>query len=143
MNNFQNLLKIRGSFHPKEGFESLVFTSTIGTPQQHISVQKVLNRIVEKINEEKMKKVSENGNSPFFMEHINLHALRHSFATRCFEADIPAKTVQMLLGHSAIKITLDLYTHVSESKKIKDIQKLEHVFSLNGKLMELTEKKTV
>jgi integrase len=42
----------------------------------------------------------------------NVHALRHTFATRALEAGIPVKVVSQILGHSSIQITLDTYSHV-------------------------------
>jgi integrase len=42
----------------------------------------------------------------------NVHALRHTFATRALEAGIPVKVVSKILGHSSIQITLDTYSHV-------------------------------
>lgn len=42
----------------------------------------------------------------------NVHALRHTFATRALEAGIPVKVVSQILGHSNIQITLDTYSHV-------------------------------
>ena len=47
----------------------------------------------------------------------NFHALRHSFATRCIEAGFDPKTVSVLLGHSSIKTTLNLYVHPGFDKK--------------------------
>ena len=38
-----------------------------------------------------------------------VHSLRTTFATRCFEAKIDAKTIQNWLGHSKIETTLDIY----------------------------------
>lgn len=43
------------------------------------------------------------------------HVLRHTFATRCLECEIELKIVSKILGHSSIKITADLYTHVTKS----------------------------
>jgi len=43
---------------------------------------------------------------------MKFHALRHSYATRLFEAGVPPKTVQALMGHYDISITMDIYTHV-------------------------------
>ena len=56
------------------------------------------------------------------------HALRHTFATRCFEAGIEPKVVQGYLGHFSISITLDLYTHVSDEKAKIEMHKLENLF---------------
>ena len=38
------------------------------------------------------------------------HQLRHSYATIAFEAGIPAKAVQEILGHSQVSTTLNIYT---------------------------------
>lgn len=38
------------------------------------------------------------------------HQLRHSFATRAFEADVPVKSVQEILGHKQLSTTMDIYT---------------------------------
>ena len=59
--------------------------------------------------------------------HRSFHAIRHSYATRLFELDVPIKTVQVLLGHSEISTTMDIYTHVMQDKKIEVINKLENL----------------
>lgn len=125
----QNILKLQGTWNPPKGFENLVFTGRKGQPQQTSFVQTALNRIVKAINEEEMKKAQEENRTPVVMEHLHPHALRHSFATRCFEQDLPPKTVQMLMGHANIQVTLDLYTHVSEEKKLEDMKKLDNIFA--------------
>lgn len=38
------------------------------------------------------------------------HQLRHSFATIAFEAGVPAKSVQEILGHRQLSTTMDTYT---------------------------------
>lgn len=52
------------------------------------------------------------------------HTFRHTFATRCFEAGIDAKVVQSYLGHASLKMTMDLYTHVTDEKSAVDIEKI-------------------
>lgn len=52
------------------------------------------------------------------------HTFRHTFATRCFEKGIDAKVVQSYLGHASLKMTMDLYTHVTEEKASTDIEKI-------------------
>ena len=45
---------------------------------------------------------------------VDLHSLRHSYATRCIEAGMPAKVLQKILGHTDINITLNVYCSVFE-----------------------------
>lgn len=105
---------------PMENFGNLVFPNKYGHPQQRGAIQRILNRIVSAMN-------SRNSHSIAPMPPIHPHILRHSFATRCFEVGIPAKTIQMLLGHNSIKLTMDIYTHVSEEKKKIDMEKLNRI----------------
>lgn len=62
------------------------------------------------------------------IEPKRFHDIRHTFATRLFEEDAKPKTVQLLLGHSNISTTLEIYTHVTNEEKIKEINKLENIF---------------
>ncbi len=43
---------------------------------------------------------------------IPFHNLRHTFATILFERGKHPKSVQMMMGHASVKITLDTYSHV-------------------------------
>lgn len=52
------------------------------------------------------------------------HTLRHTFATRCFEAGVQPKVVQSYLGHATLKMTMDLYTHVTEERAAVDIERI-------------------
>jgi len=47
-------------------------------------------------------------------ETIDVHCLRHTFGSHLIRAGVNPKTVQMLLGHSSLQVTLDCYTHEVE-----------------------------
>ena len=55
---------------------------------------------------------------------IKFHGLRHSFATRCIESNCDYKTISVLLGHSNITTTLNLYVHPNFEQKKKVINKM-------------------
>ena len=116
------------AWEPFKGVENLVFVSTNGKPVSAHAFQSALNWIVNAINKDRQKQ-AEKGKKDFVpMEHIYPHVLRHTFATRCFEAGIEAKTVQKYLGHSSVAITLDIYTHVTNDKARIEMDKLEELY---------------
>lgn len=41
--------------------------------------------------------------------------LRHAYATMLYDAGVDVKIAQKLLGHSSLKMTMDVYTHIKES----------------------------
>lgn len=55
---------------------------------------------------------------------LKFHGLRHSFATRCIESKCDYKTVSVLLGHSNISTTLNLYVHPNLEQKKKAIEQM-------------------
>lgn len=58
------------------------------------------------------------------VEHITLHGLRHSFATRMFDKGYDIKEVQEHLGHSSMDTTMKFYIHYTNTKKDKDLDDL-------------------
>ncbi len=54
-------------------------------------------------------------------KEVNMHILRHSFATHCIEHGMNIKTLQYLMGHSSVLTTM-IYLHISHVP-------LEHAFS--------------
>ena len=52
---------------------------------------------------------------------FSMHVLRHTFATRCIEAGMKPKTLQKILGHSNIGITMNLYVHITDDEKHREI----------------------
>ncbi len=64
------------------------------------------------------------------LEGVHPHTLRHTFATRGLENGIELKVMQELLGHSSIKMTADLYTHVLPETKQKSMMKIADTIKL-------------
>lgn len=60
------------------------------------------------------------------IKKVRFHDLRHTFASLLIESDVSMKVVQELLGHSTITTSMDIYTHVSQKKKVQEIKKLPY-----------------
>lgn len=90
----------------------LIFCTDFGKPIEPRNLHRVLERACDKAN----------------ISCINIHALRHAFATRALENGIPLKVVSDILGHSSISMTADIYSHVSVETIETEMQKLSQIF---------------
>ena len=61
---------------------------------------------------------------------FSMHVLRHTLATRCIEDGMMPKTLQKILGHSNIGITMNLYVHITEEEKQKEISMVACVLNV-------------
>ncbi len=59
-------------------------------------------------------------------ESFRFHALRHCFASRCVELGFDAKSLCEIMGHSDIRITLQLYVHSSLNQKRTLMERLSN-----------------
>lgn len=111
-------LEKRRSVVLSEEFNDLIFfTNKHFLPVSQPTYHRNISYVISNVNKTRMM-----NNQPL-MENFGSHTFRHTFATRCFEAGIPPKTVQTLLGHSSLTMTMDIYTSVMKDKQVEDIQK--------------------
>lgn len=64
---------------------------------------------------------------------VRFHDLRHSHASQLLRAGVPIKVVSERLGHSAVGITLDIYSHVLPGMQEEAARKIDAAFE---KVME-------
>lgn len=117
----QNKLKTK-SKDWNTNWDGLVFTTINGNPVGSSTFRMMMIRIVNNINLDR-KCSSEDGTYEEF-KHAYMHALRHTFATRCIENGVQPKTLQKILGHSTLAVTMDLYVHVTEDHIFSEIEKM-------------------
>lgn len=103
------------SKQPKEQ-NNYLFTTKFNTPLNSQIYNDAIKAVIDMAN------MSKSGDEE--MEYFSGHALRHTFATRCFEAGVQPKVVQSYLGHATLQMTMDLYTHVMPQKASNDIERI-------------------
>lgn len=97
-----------------EEWKEYIFLSRKGEPVKNSTYDTALFKICDKVG----------------IKRFSMHVLRHTFATRCIEANMRPKTLQKLLGHSSIQITMNLYVHVTEDEKKKEIELVAEALNL-------------
>lgn len=109
------LKEIVSEKRPKEQNDYL-FVTKFNTPLNSQIYADAIRAVIRSIN---LTRAKDN-------QFLNFsgHVFRHTFATRCFEAGVEAKVVQKYLGHASLKMTMDLYTHVTDDKSSEDIEKI-------------------
>ena len=93
---------------------SLVFLNTHGKMVYNRNLQDSLVKILTRAG----------------IEGATMHTLRHTYATRCFEAGVDIKAVSEQLGHKNVKTTYNIYVHLLDDTKEKEIDKLAGIDKL-------------
>ena len=91
--------------------DSLVFLNSRGNMVYSRNIQEVLYRIYKKAG----------------ITGATMHTLRHTYATRCFEVGVDIKAVSEQLGHKTVKTTYNVYVHLLDDTKAKEIDKLDGI----------------
>ena len=101
----RNISKVKIKVIPMEWADQ-VFLCRKGEPVKNSTYDTALFKLCDKVG----------------IKRFSMHVLRHTFATRCIEAGMMPKTLQKILGHSNIEITMNLYVHITEDEKHKEIE---------------------
>ena len=126
-NQFE-LKRIVKSKRPKQQNDYL-FVTKFNTPLNSVIYSDSIRSVVRRINDTR----DSDNEFPFF----GGHTFRHTFATRCFEAGVQPKVIQSYLGHASLKMTMDLYTHITDEKASSDI---ERIVCEKNKVVDITRR---
>jgi len=98
----------------------LVFVTKMGAPMNAQNFTDAIRAVLRVVNEfrDPLEQIEE----------FSSHCFRHTFATRCFEGGVSMKTVQNILGHASISMTMDLYTHILDKHKVDEMSKIQDEF---------------
>ena len=95
-------------------YRDLVFVTRNNRPTQQFIVQECIDVTIRRIQKEHLE-----------FERFSPHCFRHTFATRAIENGMQPKTLQKLLGHGSLQMTMDLYCHVTEDTLFEAMELME------------------
>lgn len=93
---------------------NIVFTRDDGTPLRLAYLNEKLKILIKKHD----------------LHEITIHGLRHTHASLLFEAGASIKEVQERLGHTDIQMTMNIYTHVTNTLKEQTAAKFQRFIEL-------------
>lgn len=114
---FQTILMNRKApkKEPKVGkYSGFLYLDKNGMPMVALHWQKYFEHICEKYNSIYKEEIPK----------ITPHVCRHTYCTNMALAGMNPKTLQYLMGHSEIGVTLDVYTHTSFENAKDEMRKL-------------------
>ena len=117
---FQTILKNRKAPKKEPMIDKNVgflYLDKNGMPMVALHWQKYFDHICEKYNKIYREQIPK----------ITPHVCRHTYCTNMALAGMNPKTLQYLMGHSEIGVTLDVYTHVSFEDARDEVEKMNIV----------------
>lgn len=106
-----------------DGYSGFVFISQEGGPYAPKNINAALIRIANAYNKHEAIAAEKENREPMLLPHFTAHHLRHTFCTRLCEIEPDVKIIQEIMGHSSIKVTMDIYNEVSISRKQVSFEK--------------------
>ncbi|MBU8880617.1 site-specific integrase [Bacillus sp. FJAT-29790] len=97
------------------GYEDhdLVVCTEHGTPLNPANLRRTFRRLISQAN----------------IPEIKFHALRHTHATLLLSKGVNVKVISERLGHSNIKVTLDVYSHVLPTMQEEAVKQIDNLLS--------------
>ena len=99
-----------------EGYTGFLFYDKNDMPLVAMHWQHRFNHMVHRYNE--IYRVQ--------MPNITPHICRHTYCSNMAESGMSAKTLQYLMGHSDIAVTMNVYTHINFDDAEEELKRMEN-----------------
>ncbi|NLL78262.1 MAG: site-specific integrase [Clostridiales bacterium] len=116
-----------------DGYTGFLFYDDEGNPLVAMHWQHRFNRMVGRYND--IYRVQ--------MPNITPHVCRHTYCSNMAKSGMNPKTLQYLMGHSDISVTMNVYTHISFDDAEEELRRMEEFRKVQTEVEKQTEKKAV
>ena len=100
---------------------NFIFFTSKGTIITSNGSKDIIHSVREKFN------ADVTNNKGQLLEEFTTHQTRHTFTSLAYEAGIDVKYTSDMLGHSTVELTMNRYTHLSETKKKEQLRKINMI----------------
>lgn len=98
-----------------DGYTGFLFLTKNGSPKTASNYSSLFKNMVKKYNKTHKEQ----------LPNITAHTFRHTFCTRMAEAGMNPKSLQYIMGHANITMTLGYYAHASSESAASEMQRIE------------------
>lgn len=77
------------------------------------------------------------------MPNITPHVCRHTYCSNMAKSGMNPKTLQYLMGHSDISVTMNVYTHISFDDAEKELKRMEKFIKSQAEIEKKSDAKAV
>ncbi len=114
---FERVIKNREKGQPIVigGYSNFLFLNSKGLPKLASNYESMMKGLIKKYNKQHEEK----------LPNVTPHILRHTYCTRMANSGMNPNTLQYLMGHSNISMTLDYYAHGSFTTAKAEMQRLQ------------------
>ncbi len=108
-----------------DGYSGFVFATPSHTVYIPTAINHAIHHAITQYNKEEKARAAYEDRNPVFLPNFSCHHLRHTFCTRLCENDVNPKVIQVIMGHSDITTTMNIYAEVTKEKKIQTFDDLQ------------------
>ena len=116
-----------------DGYTGFLFYDDDGNPLVAMHWQHRFNRMVGRYND--IYRVQ--------MPNITPHVCRHTYCSNMAKSGMNPKTLQYLMGHSDISVTMNVYTHISFDDAEEELKRMEEFRKAQAEIEKKSDAKAV
>ena len=113
-----------------DGYSGFLFCDDNGMPLVAMHWQHRFNHMVGRYND--IYRVQ--------MPNITLHVCRHTYCSNMAKPGMNPKTLQYLMGHSDISVTMNVYTHIGFDDAEEELKRIEEFRKARAEVEQKKEK---
>ena len=115
------------------GYTGFLFTDKEGLPLVAMHWEHRFNHMVKRYND--IYRVQ--------MPNITPHVCRHTYCSNMAKSGMNPKTLQYLMGHSDIGVTLNTYTHLGLEDAVDELKRVEELENARKEMEKINGERTV
>ena len=113
-----------------DGYRGFLFLDKNGNPMVALHWEKYMQHAREKYNKEHLLQLSL----------ITPHVCRHTYCSNMAKSGMNPKTLQYLMGHSDISVTMNVYTHIGFDDAEEELKRMEEFRKAQAEVKQKKEK---